>query len=368
MTNTILMRNINVFALLLMLSSAMCAQTKFVNEFLNLGVGARAHGMSSSVVASVSDGTAAYWNPSALTEIKAPLTITAMHANWFGNIANYDYVTVAKRLNSGKAFGAFSFIRMGIDNIPNTLNIVNPDGTIDFSKVTEFSTADYAFILSYGTKIGTSDKFSVGGNMKIIRRVIGTFGSAWGIGADLSATYKLKKIKIGVMARDITTTYNAWSFTLSEKEKDVFLKTGNDIPVSSTETSLPRLLIGAAYYGNISNSLSFITEINANLSTNGTKAGLVSSSNISVDPSFGAEIGYVNRVYLRFGIGNLQRVLNEVNASKRDFDFQPNVGLGISLGRLKIDYALANVGNVSGALASHIFSLNLDLAEIVKQQ
>ncbi len=368
MSNQILMKKFNFLVPMVLLTYFLGAQTKFVNEFLNLGVGARAHGMSGSVVASVSDGTAAYWNPSALPEIKAPLSISAMHANWFGNIANYDYVTIAKRLNNGKAFGAVSIIRMGIDNIPNTLNIVNPDGTIDFSKVTEFSTADYGFLLSYGTKIGSSDKLSVGGSMKIIRRVIGTFGSAWGIGADLSATYKLNKFRFGLMARDISTTTNAWSFNLSDKEKEVFLKTGNTVPVSSTETSLPRLILGGAYFGNINSSFSFIAELNANVSTNGTKAGLLASNNFSVDPSFGTEVGYLNRVYLRFGIGNLQRVLNEVNAAKRDFDFQPNVGLGISLGRLKIDYALANVGNVSGALASHIFSLNLDLAEIAKKQ
>ena len=43
--------------------------------------------------------------------------------------------------------------------------------------------------------------------------------------------------------------------------------------------------------------------------------------------------------------------------------FQLNVGLGLLLGRLKLDYALANVGNVSGAQASHIFSVSLDLSE-----
>jgi hypothetical protein len=55
--------------------------------------------------------------------------------------------------------------------------------------------------------------------------------------------------------------------------------------------------------------------------------------------------------------------LNNVNASEATFEVQPNVGLGLVLGRLKVDYALANVGSVSGVLSSHIFSLTLDFAE-----
>jgi hypothetical protein len=353
----------NGFSIFFLLFTAyLGAQVKFVNEFLNIGVGARAQGMSGSVVANVADPTAAYWNPSALVKMDAPLAVSAMHANWFGDIANYDHVTIAKRLGGGRSYGAFTLIRMGIDNIPNTLNIVNPDGTIDFSKVRTFSAADYGFLLSYGTKIGSSDNFSVGGNVKIIRRIVGEFSSAWGFGGDLSATYKMNKFTFGTTIRDITTTFNSWSFNFNEKEKEVFLKTGNDVPISSTETALPRLITGLAYKTNFSNSFSLLAEVDASVSTNGLKSGLIASKNLSLDPSFGAELGVANLVFLRFGVGNLQRILNDVNANQRVLDFQPNVGLGISLGRLKIDYALANVGNVSGVLSSHIFSLNLNFA------
>jgi hypothetical protein len=349
--------------ILFFVSQAAFAQLKFVNEFLNIGVGARAHGMFGSVVGNVSDPTAAYWNPSGLTELTAPLSVAAMHANWFGGIAGYDYFTVAKRIGDGRAYGALSFIRMGIDNIPNTLNIVNADGTIDFSKVTEFSTADYAFLVSYAQKMGTNDKFSLGGNVKVIRRVIGTFGSAWGFGSDLSASYKMGNFRLGAMARDITTTYNIWSFSLTDKEKAVFLNTGNDVPITSTETTLPRVIAGLSYKGGDDASFTYLAEIDANLSTDGRKAAILGGKSLSIEPSFGVELGYASKVFLRMGIGNLQRILNEVNTSQTKLDYQPNVGLGISLGRLKIDYALANVGSVSGALASHIFSLRLDLAE-----
>jgi hypothetical protein len=355
-------RIIPIFCFWLLLVVQTEAQVKFVNEFLNIGVGARSHGMFGSVVANVDDPSAAYWNPSGLVRQEAPLAISAMHANWFGDIASFDHISIAKRINSGRSYAAFTFIRMGIDNIPNTLNIVNPDGNIDFSQVSTFSAADYAFMGSYATKIGSGDKLSLGGNVKVIRRIVGEFSSAWGFGADLGMTYKMGKLTFGTTLRDITTTFNAWSFNFSEKEKDVFLSTGNDVPISSTEISLPKAILGLAYATDLSSSFSLLAEVDANISTNGTKAGLLASKSVSIDPSLGAELGFSKIVYLRFGVGNLQRILNEVNADKRDFDFQPNVGLGLKLGRLKIDYALANVGNVSGALASHIFSFNMAFA------
>ncbi|MBK8110218.1 MAG: hypothetical protein IPK46_07730 [Saprospiraceae bacterium] len=205
---------------------------------------------------------------------------------------------------------------------------------------------------------------ALGGNLKIIRRKVGEFGSAWGFGADFSMQYKISdKLSLGAMVRDITTTFNTWSFDLSEEEKEVFQSTGNEVPISSSEITLPRLIAGLAYQGQIGSQFSYLAELDANISSYGTQSGVLSGKNFSLEPSLGAELGYARRVYLRLGIGNLQRVLNEVNANKRDFEFQPNIGFGLVLGRLKLDYALANVGKISDSLASHIFSLNLDLAE-----
>jgi len=70
-------------------------------------------------------------------------------------------------------------------------------------------------------------------------------------------------------------------------------------------------------------------------------------------------LGYNNLVFFRTGLGNLQRTINETSSTDRSFEFQPNIGLGLMLGKFHIDYALTNIGSVSGVLVSHIFSVKV---------
>lgn len=334
-------------------------QIKFVNEFLNIGVGARAHGMSGSVIASTSDATAAYWNPANLTSIAKPIQLNAMHANWFGGIANYDFASIAFKLKGDKSVASLSLIRMGIDNLPNTLNLIGPDNSINFDRITTFSAADYGVFLSMATK--KTENLDLGGSLKIIHRSIGSFGNSWGFGADFGIRYKLGNIVLAAQGRDITTTFNSWRFNLNEEQKDKFLATGNDVPISSTETTLPRLITGVAYKKEFG-TFGFLAEANIHLSTDGRSSGLIATKGFIAEPSLGIELGVSEKVYIRAGLGNIQRIIN-LSSNNRVIDFQPNVGLGLVLGRLKVDYALANVGNVSGVLTSHIFSMSLDFKE-----
>lgn len=332
---------------------------KFVNEFLNIGVGAKAHGMFGSVVGNTNDITSSYWNPAGLSQIEVPFQASAMHAEWFGGISNYDYLSFGKSLSdSTSAFGSISLIRLGIDNIPNTLSLIGPDGTVNYNNVTEFSAADYAFLLSYGRKF--SDRIRFGGSVKVINRSIGKFATAWGFGVDLGAKFHVSdRFTIGIMGRDITGTFNSWSFDFTDEEKIIFQQTGNLIPESSTEVALPKFILGLAY-AKYSEKISFLVEADLNFSTNGTEAGVLSGSGFGVDPTLGIEVGINQKVFIRSGIGNIQRLINEVNTTDRSLSFQPNVGLGLNLGRIHIDYALTNLGSAADALVSHIFSLKLD--------
>lgn len=356
-------RQLLLLCLLLVAGIQTVFSQKYSNEFLAIGVGARAHGMSGAQTAFVNDISAAYWNPAGLSEIEAPFQVGAMHAEWFAGVGQYDYLSFGKSLNRDhKSYLAFSLIRLGIDNIPYTINLVNTDGTINYENVTEFSAADYALFGSYGRKL-KNPAFSVGGSVKVVRRIIGSIGSAWGFGADLGAQYRKGNVMIGVMGRDLTTTFNAWSFNLTEREKAVFDSTKNEIPVSNTEITKPRFIFGGAYKVRLGQKVTMMPAIDLEWTTDGQRNVLINSKSINIDPRIGLETDYDGFVQLRLGIANFQRVKDDFNPDKENLTFQPNFGVGLRLGRIQLDYALTDIGNQSAVAYSHIFSLKIDFKE-----
>lgn len=316
---------------------------KYSNQFLMLGVGARAAGMGNTTLASVNDATAAYWNPAGLTQIGYNLEFALMHNEQFAGIVKHDYGTVAFKLNSAnKSALAFSFIRVGVDDIPNTLNLFN-NGQLDLSRVQNFSAIDYAFLASYARQT-IIENLSVGVNTKIIRRVVGEFAGAWGFGFDVGAQYTLRQYRFGAMLRDATTTFNVWNFSFSESEKQVLLQTNNKLPQNSLELTAPLLQLGVARRWLLFNErFSVLPEINFDLTFDGQRNVWISSSYFNADPRMGLELGYKDKVFLRGGATNFQRV-TDIDGT-RNLTFMPSIGAGLRFDRLQIDYALANAAS-----------------------
>lgn len=333
---------------------------KFSNDFLNIGVGARGMAMSGAAVAHTLSVQAGYWNPAGLPGNQAKFQVSAQHAEWFSGIGNYDYIAFGKRMDDqGQAFGSISLIRMAIDQIPNTLRLRGPDGSIDYSRIEEFSVADYALLVSYGRKLKESP-WSIGASAKIIHRSFGSFANAWGFGFDAAVKYSGANYSLAVMGRDITTTFNAYKFTFSNEEKLVLQQTNNVIPSSSVEYTLPKLILSGAYSFALSSKINLLSALDLECSTNGTESSLLGSNNFTIDPKIGFEFDYSRKVFLRMGAGNFQRVLSVDGSGKKDFSFYPTAGLGIKLGRIMLDYAMTNIGNAGIGLYSHFFSLDLD--------
>jgi hypothetical protein len=336
-----------------LLQSSVFSQAKYSNEFLSIGIGARALGMSNSVLASGNDVTSGYWNPAGLCDIKGDMQVGLMHAEYFAGIAKFDYAAIAKPLDASSTLG-FSMVRFGVDDIPNTTELIDADGNIDYDRITRFSAADYAFITSYSRKLNI-EGLRVGANFKVIHRKIGDFGKSWGFGLDAGVRYVKGDWHFAAMARDITTTFNAWSYDLTDEMIETFTATGNDIPSSSIELTLPKLLLGASRKINFNDKFSLLTEVNLDLSFDGKRNVLISTNPVSIDPHIGIEAGYRDIVFLRAGLGNIQEV--KETSTKNVTTFQPNIGLGINIKRITIDYAMTDIGNVSDALYSHVFSL-----------
>jgi hypothetical protein len=338
-------------------------QSKYSNEFLALGVGAKGLALSNTQVAMANDVTAGYWNPAGLANVEQKYQLSLMHAEYFAGIAKYDYAAFSYRIDEQQTIGA-TIIRFGVDNIPNTTQLIDKQGNVNYDLITYFTAADWGVLLSYGRTFQQVEGLSFGGNFKIIHRRIGDFTGAWGFGLDAGLQYQIKKWKFGLMAKDITSTFNVWYFNLSDEMKEVFKRTDNEIPENGLEYTLPRLLLGFGRDFELGKGFSLTASIDLDMSFDGRRNELISSKALNISPHTGIEFGYKNIVFLRAGVGNFQKEkkLDEEKDVKTLTTCQINMGVGICIKDIvTLDYAYCNLGNVSAALYSHIFSLKIAL-------
>jgi len=352
-------------AALTLATSASAQFRVYVNDFLNIGAGARGLAMGSAQVASVQDGTAGYWNPAGLTGVQNHANVNVMHAEYFSGIGKYDYAAVAIPVAGNKRTIGITALRFAVDDIPNTLYLVEPDGTINYNNIQTFSSADYAFLFSFAQKLKetATRKIQFGVNAKVIHRSVGSFAKAWGFGLDAGLQIQTAKWKFGIAGRDITTTFNTWSFNFTEREKEIFYLTNNEIPVKSSEMTAPRLILGAARDFRLGKKTSLLAEANFDLTFDGKRNTILSAKPVSVDPKLGLEFNISDVFFIRGGINNFQRALADGDTlnQKKVWIYQPSAGAGFRIQNVKIDYAFTNLANQSNPLFTHIFSLQLDL-------
>lgn len=347
----------NIFILFIVLfllaveARAQVEARKYSNDFLTIGVGARAAGMGNAMTAAASDVTAAYWNPAGLMRSAEKIDVGLMHAEYFAGIAKYDYGGISYAVDSSRRVG-FSLIRFGVDNINNTLNF--RDGqSFDYSKITQFSIADYAFLFSYAQKAPFLPGLTLGGNAKLVYRTIGPFADAWGFGFDLGAQYQRKNLQIGAAFHDLSGTFNAWFFNADYNE--TFVKNNQEIPQNSVEVTLPSGKLGVSYLFLRQKKFNILASYDMQLYFDGKRQTPLSLGAMSVEPRMGVEVGYKQLVFIRMGASNL--VTKPDDEGVKRLGLFPTAGIGLKWKGISLDYALANFTGLGTSLYSNLISL-----------
>lgn len=335
---------------------------KYSNEFLNIGAGARGLAMGGAVISNQNDVYSPMWNPAGLLGIDSDWQGAAMHAEYFESIAKYDYLAYAKSLDNNGGVFAFSLVRLGVDNILNTTQLIDPEGNIDYDKITSFSQSDYAALFSYAFHPGGNQKLDVGVNAKLVYRNVGKFASGYGFGFDVGAIYHSDNgWNYGVVLKDATTTVNFWTVNQKELSTVVNGEEFNPAPKDKMELSMPKLNLGMSRNFEINRDLELLPEAGINVDFAKT-AALISTDFASITPYAGAELKFQDMIFVRLGLNRFQTI-TDIENLKRKVSFQPSAGIGIKYHGLTLDYAITNSGIGGSNFYSNFFSLKLDMRD-----
>ncbi len=336
---------------------------KYSNEFLGIGAGARGLAMGGAVLTSQNDVYAPMWNPAGLNAIDTDWQGAAMHAEYFESIAKYDYIGYAKPLASKGGVLGISVVRLGVDDILNTTQLIDPEGNINYDKITSFTQADYAALISYGFRPGGNESLEAGVNAKLIYRNVGKFATAFGFGFDVGATYRTERgWSYAAVLRDATTTVNFWSVNQKELSTIVNGEEFNPAPKDKMELSLPKLSVSAGKAFTLPGKFAGVAEGGLQIDFAKT-AALVSTDVASISPFGGAEFGYDDTVFLRLGVNRFQN-FTDLDSLKKKVDFAPSAGLGVLYRGIELDYAISNSGPGGSNFFSNFFSLKLDMSKL----
>ncbi|MBW6514675.1 MAG: UPF0164 family protein, partial [Candidatus Syntrophosphaera sp.] len=97
--------NIKLLSLLATLALVLpLAAGRYAGDFMMIGAGVRPLGMGGAFAALANDGSAIYWNPAGIAQIRES-ELSAMHAFLYGGLASYDNINFCQPLPNGVTIG-----------------------------------------------------------------------------------------------------------------------------------------------------------------------------------------------------------------------------------------------------------------------
>ena len=109
--------------------------------------------------------------------------------------------------------------------------------------------------------------------------------------------------------------------------------------------------------------MNLLAEANLDMTFDGRRNTVIGTSVVSLDPKFGLEASWKDILYVRAGINNFQKALddNDTTNTKKIWIYQPSVGAGFKISNVTIDYAFTNLANQANPLYTHVISLKVNL-------
>jgi hypothetical protein len=250
---------------------------RYAGDFMMIGAGVRPLGMGGAFVALADDGSAIYWNPAGIAQIKES-ELMAMHAFLYNGLASYDNVSFCQPLPNGVSIGV-NVTRLSVSDIPrfdetyligtNVDQRVNdsayhlpgvPDGR--FKSVDDLYQFAFAKHQHYQANMGwlffeVPFDFYFGGNVKFIKRnIMENQGTGTGLDfgfkvkTDMGVIFDLEemgKLDFGINFQDISGTDISWD-TVSEHKDEVLFNTKVGVAVSQPIPPLKSELLLAYDY------------------------------------------------------------------------------------------------------------------------
>ncbi len=302
---------------------------KYAGEFLYLGADGRGAAMGGAFTALASDVTSVYWNPAGLRTAQG-LQAQFMTSKRFISSLQQSFLSVSSPISEKGTLGASFYYLTATDN-PDTRNAYNEaEGKVDYDKIKRFNIGDYVFNLAYAEQF--NENIDWGLNVKFIYSDL-NIESATGIGFDAGVKYKLDNLRLGLVLRDFTSTLLAWT-------------------TGTKEYVTPSARFGTAYIFNLpSLNLTVTPSVDLNfLAENRNFSAQFNVGPLSVDALAGMEISYDDILALRFGMDDIRRL---------------NAGIGVTLPKIKVDYAFTAYESELGNI--HRISFHLFLGDILTQ-
>ena len=290
------MNMITLAVLLVATAPAFAAETA---SFLTVGTGARALSLGGAYSALGEDADSLYWNPAGLSKVEKR-EVAVSHAEMFAN-TRLDHLAYAHPTSHGTFAAGLTYLSYG--------KVDSRDGL--GRPTAEYDASDAAVSAGYARKL---DFAEVGASVKYLRSHVGST-EAQGAAFDLGARKTLGALMFGAAVR------NAGPGLKYEDQR-------NDLPL--------RLAAGAAYKLAGGHALAF--EL-----TNGPHGA-------GTDVAFGGEYQAIAGTCLRAGY----TTRNVGGGTGFDAVRGLSLGMGVSLERWSLDYAVLPIGEL---VTAHRFSL-----------